>query len=185
MEIIRDIFQHVPLPFIIAWWIFGAITAYLFVTGLRKHIRVWKQGKAEHIAGSPSARMKRLLYFGIAQAKVLSKRFNGTMHVLISIVGILLLLGMFFPVLGPIVGYLALLFGVGLILLEYKRLSATGPPLETAWEDSFVSGAMMAMTASGFLMMGINTWAWSSPTGGLFASLGSAARRSRTREERP
>lgn len=171
MDIIRDIFQYVPFPFIVAWWILGAIAAYLFITGLRKHIRVWRQGKPEQIAGGASARLKRLLYFGIAQAKVLSKRFNGTMHVLISVIGFLLLLGMFFPILGPVVGYLGLLFGLGLILLEYKRLSATGPPLETAWEDSFVYGAIVAMAASGFLMMGINTWAWSSPTGAVLSPL--------------
>ena len=32
MEIIRDIFQHVPLYFVIAWYAIGAISAYLFVT---------------------------------------------------------------------------------------------------------------------------------------------------------
>jgi len=176
MEIIRDIFQHVPLYFVIAWYAIGVISAYIFVTGIGRHVHVWKQGRAEQISGTALSRLKKLVYFGIAQAKILNKRFNGTMHVLISIVGFLLLLGMFFPVLRDVVGYLALLFGLGLVLLEYKRLKSSGPPLETAWEDSFVFGAIIAMAASGFLLMGVNTWAWDSPVGEVlspvFAPLG-------------
>jgi Fe-S oxidoreductase/nitrate reductase gamma subunit len=171
MEIIRDVFQYVPLFFAIAWWIFGVISAFLFTYGIRRHVRAWKQGRAEQIPGTALSRLKKLLYFGIAQAKVLSKRYNGTMHVLISIIGFLLLLGMFFPILESVVGYLALLFALGLILLEYKRLRATGAPLETAWEDSFVFGVIVAMAASGFLMMGVNTWAWDSPVGEVLSPL--------------
>ena len=179
MDIVRDIFQQVPLSFVIAWYAIGIISAYLFITGIRRHVRVWKQGRAEQVSGTAFSRLERLLYFGIAQAKVLDKRFNGTMHALISIVGFLLLLGMFFPVLEDAVGYLALLFGLGLVLLEFKRLKSTGPPLETAWEDSFVFGVIIAMAASGFLMMGVNTWAWNSPVGDvlspIFAPLGPKA----------
>ena len=171
MEIIRDVFQYVPLFFAIAWWIFGVISAFLFTYGIRRHVRAWKQGRAEQIPGTALSRLKKLLYFGIAQAKVLSKRYNGTMHVLISIIGFLLLLGMFFPILESVVGYLALLFALGLILLEYKRLRATGAPLETAWEDSFVFGVIVAMAVSGFLMMGVNTWAWDSPVGEILSPL--------------
>jgi Fe-S oxidoreductase len=176
MEIIRDIFQHVPLSFVIAWYAIGVISAYIFITGIRRHVRAWEQGRAEQVSGTAFSRLERLVYFGIAQAKVLNKRYNGTMHVLISIIGFLLLLGMFFPILEAVVGYLALLFGLGLILLEYKRLRATGPPLETAWEDSFVFGVIIAMAISGFLTMGVNTWAWDSPVGEvlspIFAPLG-------------
>ena len=171
MEIIRDIFQHLPLPFVIAWYVIGVITAILFITGIRRHVRAWRQGRAEKISGTPLSRLGRLVYVGMAQAKVLNKKYNGTMHVLISIIGLLLLLGMFFPILEDVVGYLALLFGMGLILLEYKRLRATGPPLETAWEDSFVYGAIVAMAVSGFLMMGVNTWAWDSPVGEILSPL--------------
>lgn len=171
MEIIRDIFQHVPLPFVVAWYLIGVIAAVLFVTGIRRHVRVWRQGKAEKISGTPLSRLRRLVYVGIAQAKVLNKKYNGTMHALISIIGFLLLLGMFFPILEDIVGYLALLFGMGLVLLEYKRLRATGPALETAWEDSFVYGVIVAMAVSGFLMMGVNTWAWVSPVGEVLSPL--------------
>jgi Fe-S oxidoreductase len=165
VEIIRDIFQHVPLPFVVAWYVIGVIAAVLFITGIRRHVRAWRQGRAEKISGTPLSRLGRLVYVGIAQAKVLSKKYNGTMHVLISIIGFLLLLGMFFPILEDVVGYIALLFGMGLVLLEYKRLRAAGPPLETAWEDSFVYGVIVAMAVSGFLMMGVNTWAWVSPVG--------------------
>ena len=165
MDIIRDVFQHVPLSFVIAWYAIGIISAYIFITGIRRHVQAWRQGKAEQIQGTTLSRLKRLVYFGLAQGKILNKKYNGTMHALISIVGFLLLLGMFFPMLEGIVGYLALLFALGLILLEYKRLRATGPPLETAWEDSFVFGVIVAMAASGFLMMGVNTWAWNSPAG--------------------
>ncbi len=171
MEIIRDIFQHVPLPFVIAWYVIGVIAALLFFTGIRRHIRAWKQGRPEKISGTPLARLRRLIYVGIAQAKVLNKKYNGTTHALISIVGFLLLVGMFFPILEAVVGYLALLFGAGLILLEYKRIRATGPPLETAWEDSFVYGVIVAMAVSGFLMMGANTWAWPSPAGDVLSPL--------------
>ncbi|WP_455363218.1 heterodisulfide reductase-related iron-sulfur binding cluster, partial [[Eubacterium] cellulosolvens] len=171
MEIIRDIFQHVPLPFVIAWYVIGVIAAILFFTGIRRHIRAWKQGRPEKISGTPLARLRRLIYVGIAQAKVLNKKYNGTTHALISIVGFLLLVGMFFPILEAVVGYLALLFGAGLILLEYKRIRATGPPLETAWEDSFVYGVIVAMAVSGFLMMGANTWAWPSPAGDVLSPL--------------
>lgn len=171
MEILRDIFQYVPFPFVVAWWGIGAITTFLFITGMRKHLHAWKQGRAEQIQGTMLSRFRNLIYFGIAQAKVLSKRYNGTTHALISIIGFLLLLGMFFPILAPVVGYIALLFGAGLILLEYKRLRASGPPLETAWEDSFVYGVIVAMAASGFLMMGINTWAWTSPVGSVLSPL--------------
>jgi Fe-S oxidoreductase len=171
MEIIRDVFQFVPLPFVIAWYVTGIIAAYLFITGIRRHVHAWNQGRAEKIAGTPLARLGRLISVGIAQTKVLNKKYNGTMHALISIIGLLLLLGMFFPILEQIVGYLALLFGLGLILLEYKRLRSTGPPLETAWEDSFVYGVIVAMAVSGFLMMGVNTWAWDSPAGALLAPL--------------
>ena len=176
MEIIRDIFQHVPLSFVIAWYAIGVISAYIFITGIRRHVRAWEQGRAEQVSGTAFSRLERLVYFGIAQAKVLNKRYNGTMHVLISIIGFLLLLGMFFPILEAVVGYLALLFGLGLILLECKRLRASGPPLETAWEDSFVFGVIIAMAISGFLTMGVNTWAWDSPVGEvlspIFAPLG-------------
>jgi len=176
MEIIRDIFQHVPLPFVIAWYTIGVIAAYLFVTGIRRHIRAWRQGKPERISGTPLSRLTRLIYVGIAQARILDKKYNGTMHALISIIGFLLLAGMFFPILQALVGYLALLFGAGLILLEYKRLGPAGTPLETAWEDSFVFGVIVAMAVSGFLMMGVNTWAWPSPAGNvlspIFAPLG-------------
>jgi Fe-S oxidoreductase len=171
MEIIRDIFQHVPLSFVIAWYLFGIVAALLFIAGMRRRVRAWKQGKHEQISGSVPSRLRRLVYVGVAQAKVLSKKYNGTMHVLISIVGFLLLVGMFFPALEEVVGYLALLFGAGLILLEYKRLRSAGPPLETAWEDTFVYLVIVAMAVSGFLMMGVNTWAWPSPTGTLLAPL--------------
>jgi Fe-S oxidoreductase/nitrate reductase gamma subunit len=171
LDIIRDVFQHVPLPFVIAWYAIGIISAYIFIMGIRRHVQTWKQGKAEQIQGTRLSRLRRLVYFGLAQAKVLNKKYNGTMHALISIVGFLLLLGMFFPILESIVSYVALLFAVGLILLEYKRLRATGPPLETAWEDSFVFGVIVAMAVSGFLMMGVNTWAWDSPAGQLLSPL--------------
>ena len=171
MDIIRDVFQHVPLSFVIAWYAIGIISAYIFITGIRRHVQAWRQGKAEQIQGTTLSRLKRLVYFGLAQAKILDKKYNGTMHALISIVGFLLLLGMFFPMLEGIVGYLALLFALGLILLEYKRLRATGPPLETAWEDSFIFGVIVAMAVSGFLMMGVNTWAWNSPAGDVLSPL--------------
>ena len=171
MDIIRDVFQHVPLSFVIAWYVIGIISAYIFITGIRRHVQAWRQGKAEQIQGTTLSRLKRLVYFGLAQAKILNKKYNGTMHALISIVGFLLLLGMFFPILEEIVGYLALLFALGLILLEYKRLRATGPPLETAWEDSFIFGVIVTMAVSGFLMMGINTWAWNSPAGDVLSPL--------------
>jgi len=171
MEIIRDIFQHVPLAFVIAWWAIGAISLFLFIMGIRRHVRAWKEGKPEQISGNALSRFRRLVFVGIAQAKVINKKYNGATHALISIIGLLLLLGMFFPVLEAIVGYLALLFGLGLILLEYKRLRTTGPPLETAWEDSFVYGVIVAMAASGFLMMGVNTWAWPSPVGSVLTPL--------------
>ncbi|HXZ98595.1 MAG TPA: hypothetical protein VED24_04430, partial [Candidatus Acidoferrum sp.] len=148
MDIIRDVFQHVPISFVIAWYVIGIICAYIFIIGIRRHVRAWRQGRAEQIQGTALSRLKRLVYFGLAQGKVLNKKYNGTMHVLISIIGFLLLLGMFFPILEGIVGYLALLFALGLILLEYKRLRATGPALETAWEDSFVFGVIVAMVAS-------------------------------------
>jgi len=171
MDIIRDIFQQVPLPFVIAWWVIGGISAFLFVMGIRRHIRAWKQGRPEQITGSAISRLRRLVYVGVAQARVLDKKYSGTTHALISIIGFLLLLGMFFPILEAVVGYLALLFGLGLILLEYKRVRATGPPLETAWEDSFVYVVIVAMALSGFLMMGINTWAWPSPAGSVLTPL--------------
>jgi Fe-S oxidoreductase len=179
MDIIRDIFQFVPLPFLVAWWIIAAISAYLFVSGMRKHVRAWRLGRPEKIAGSSLSRLSRLVSTGLAQWKVLNKKYNGIMHVLISIIGFLLLLGMFFPILEAIVGYLALLFGAGLILLEYKRLKPTGQKLETAWEDTYVYLVIVAMAVSGFLMMGVDAWAWQSPVGSvlspLFLTLGAKA----------
>jgi hypothetical protein len=169
MDVIRDIFEFVPLPFILAWCVIGAVTAYLFVSGVRKHVRAWQLGRPEKIAGTRLSRLKRFVSIGLAQSKVLNKKYNGTMHVLISIIGFLLLLGMFFPILEVTVGYLALLFGVGLILLAYKRLKPSGTKLETAWEDAYVYGVIVAMAVSGFLMMGVNTWAWTSPVGSVLS----------------
>jgi len=171
MDLIRDIFQYVTLPFIIAWWIIAAITAYLFIAGIRRHVRVWRQGRPEKISGTKVSRLGRLISTGLAQSKVLDKKYNGLTHALISIIGFLLFLGMFFPILETTVGYLALLFGTGLILLEYKRLKPTGTKLETAWEDTFVYGVIVAMAVSGFLMMGVNTWAWESPAGSVLSPL--------------
>jgi len=171
MNIFRDIFQFVPVPFVIAWWGLATIAALLFITGIRKHVRAWKQGRPEHISGTRLARLKRLIYLGMAQSKVLSKKYRGTTHVLLSIVGSLLFAGMFFPILEELVGYLALLFGAGLILLGYSRLKPAGPPLETAWEDAYMYSVTVAMTASGFLMMGANTWAWKSPIGTVLSPL--------------
>jgi Fe-S oxidoreductase len=171
VEIIRDIFQQVPLPFVIAWYAIGIIAAFLFITGIRKHILAWRRGRAENISGTRLSRLGRLIYVGIAQARILDKKYNGAMHALISIIGFLLLAGMFFPILQAVVGYLALFFGAGLILVEYKRLGVTGPPLETAWEDTFVFSVILAMTVSGYLMMGINTWAWPSPTGEILSPI--------------
>jgi Fe-S oxidoreductase len=101
----------------------------------------------------------------MAQAKVLSKKYRGLTHALLSMIGFLLLAAMFFPILSVVTGYIALLFGAGLVLLWYRRANASDPPLETAWEDSFVFAVIVAMTASGFLMMGANPWAWPSPVG--------------------
>jgi Fe-S oxidoreductase len=171
MDFIRDIFQFVPLPFVIAWWAIAGITVILFISGIRRHIRAWKQGRSEKIAGTRLSRARRLLSTGLAQSKVLNKKYNGMMHVLISIIGFLLLFGMFFPILEVAVGYLALLFGAGLILLEYKRLKPTGTKLDTAWEDAFVYCVIVAMAGSGFLMMGVDTWAWQSPVGSVLSPL--------------
>jgi Fe-S oxidoreductase len=171
VDIIRDIFQFVPLPYVLAWWAVAAISAYVFITGIMKHVASWRQGKPEKIAGSRFSRLKRLISIGLAQAKVLDKKYNGTMHVLISIIGFVLLLGMFFPLLQDVVGYVALLFGAGLILLAYKRLRPSGTKLETAWEDAFVYGVIVAMALSGFLMMGVDTWAWTSPVGNVLSPL--------------
>jgi Fe-S oxidoreductase len=171
MDVIRDIFQFVPLQFVIAWWVIAAISLYIFIAGIRRHLRIWKQGRSEKIAGTKLSRLRRLISAGLAQSKVLNKKYNGVMHVLISIIGFLLLLGMFFPILEDAVGYLALLFGAGLILLEYKRLKPAGTKLETAWEDAFVYLVIVSMSASGFLMMGVNTWAWSSPVGSVLSPL--------------
>ena len=170
MDLIRDIFQFVPLPFVIAWWLIAAITAYLFITGIRKHVRAWRQGRPEKISGSRTERLGKLFSTGLAQSKVLNKKYNGLTHALISVIGFLLFLGMFFPILGTIVGYLALFFGAGLILLEYKRLKPTLTKLETAWEDTFVFGVIVAMSVSGFLMMGVDTWAWQSPAGSVLST---------------
>jgi len=171
MDVIRDIFQFVPFPFIVAWCVIGAITAYLFVWGISKHVRTWKQGRPEKVGGTRLFRLKRFVSIGLAQSKVLNKKYKGTMHVLISIIGFLLFLGMFFPILEVAVGYLALLFGAGLILLEYKRLKPSGTKLETAWEDTYVYGVIVAMAVSGFLMMGVNTWAWTSPVGSVLSPI--------------
>lgn len=149
----------------------AAITMYLFITGIRKHVNAWKKGRPEKVVGSRLSRLRRLISIGLAQSKVLNKRYRGVTHAFISMIGFLLFAGMFFPVLEAIVGYLALLFGGGLLLLGYRRLRTTGPPLETAWEDSFVYGVIISMTLSGFLMMGINTWAWKSPTGSVLSPL--------------
>ena len=179
MDLIRNIFQFVPLPFVIAWWIIAAVTVYLFFVGLRRHVRAWMKGRPEKVSGTRLSRLGRFVSLGLGQSKVLNKKYNGINHLLISIIGFLLLLGMFFPVLETIVGYVALLFGVGLVLLEFRRLKTTEPKLETAWEDSFVYGVIVAMAVSGFLMMGVNTWAWRSPVGSLlsplFGSLGPKA----------
>jgi Fe-S oxidoreductase/nitrate reductase gamma subunit len=171
MEIFRNIFQYVPLSFVIAWWVIAAITLFLFTNGIRRHVNVWRQGRAEQISGARLQRLRRLISVGIAQSRVLDKKYNGIMHALISIIGFLLFAGMFFPTIEPIVGYLALLFGAGLVLLEFRRLKGTGPPLETAWEDSFVYGVIVAMAVSGFMLMGVNTWAWNSPVGSILSPL--------------
>lgn len=169
MEILRNIFQYVPLSFVIAWWVIAAITLFLFTTGIRRHVNVWRQSRAEQISGARLQRLTRLISVGIAQSRVLNKKYNGITHALISIIGFLLFAGMFFPTIEPIVGYLALLFGAGLVLLEFRRLKGTGPPLETAWEDSFVYGVIVAMAVSGFMLMGVNTWAWKSPVGSILS----------------
>ena len=171
MDLIRDIFQFVPLQFIIAWWVIAVIAAYLFLSGIRRHVRAWNQGRPEKIVGTRLSRVRRLISIGLAQSKVLNKKFNGITHVLISVIGFVLLLGMFFPILEAIVGYLALLFGAGLVLLEYKRLRPSGQRLETAWEDTYVYGVIVAMAVSGFLMMGVDTWAWQSPVGSVLSPL--------------
>ncbi len=171
MEILRNIFQYVPLSFVIAWWVIAAITLFLFTSGIRRHVNVWRQGRPEQISGARIQRLRRLISVGIAQSRVLNKKYNGIMHALISIIGFLLFAGMFFPTIEPIVGYLALLFVAGLVLLEFRRLKGTRPPLETAWEDSFVYGVIVAMAVSGFMMMGVNTWAWKSPAGSILSPL--------------
>jgi len=171
MDLVRDIFQYVPPTFVIAWLTMAVVSAILFVAAIRRHVHAWRQGRPERFAGSRLARLRRLASIGLAQSKVLSKRYRGTTHVLISIIGFLLLAGMFFPAMEAIVGYLALLFGAGLILLAFRRLKPTQPPLETAWEDSFAYGLIAAMTVSGFLMMGANTWAWESPAGAVLPPL--------------
>jgi len=165
VEIVRDIFQFVPLPYVIAWYVIGAISTFLFIYGIRRHVSAWKRGKPERIQGSALARLRRFTYIGMVQAKVLSKKYRGLTHALLSMVGFLLLAAMFFPILSIVAGYIALLFGAGLILLWYRRVKASDSPLETAWEDSFVFAIIVAMTASGFLMMGANPWAWPSPVG--------------------
>jgi len=104
MDIIRDIFQYVPLPFVVAWWVIAAITAYLFITGIRKHFQAWRRGRPEEISGSRASRIGRLISTGLAQSKILNKKYNGLIHALVSIIGFLLLLGMFFPILEGVVG---------------------------------------------------------------------------------
>ena len=61
MEIIRDVFQFVPFFYVIAWWIFGLISAFLFIVGIRRHVRAWRQGKAEQLPGTTLSRVKKLL----------------------------------------------------------------------------------------------------------------------------
>jgi len=169
MDVIRDIFQFVPEIFIIAWWAMATVTVVLFTMGMRKHVHIWRQGRPEQINGTRAARLGRLLLVGIAQSKVFGKRYRGITHALISIVGFLLFAGMFFPILDSIVGSLALLFGIGLIFLAYRRIKPTQPPLETAWEDAFIYSVIVAVAGSGFLMMGTNTWAWESPAGNVLS----------------
>jgi Fe-S oxidoreductase len=171
MDLIRDIFQFVPLEFIVAWWIFAAISSCLFLSGIRKHVRAWKQGRPEKIVGTRLSRLRRLGLIGLAQSKVLNRKYIGITHVLLSIIGFVLLVGMFFPIIEVTVGYLALLFGAGLVLLECKRLTSSGQKLETVWEDAYVYCVIVTMTVSGFLMMGVNTWAWQSPVGSMLSPL--------------
>jgi Fe-S oxidoreductase len=171
VDLIRDIFQFVPVSFVAAWWIIAAATLFLFVMGIRRHVSSWRQGRAERISGTKLSRIGRLISIGIVQAKVLDKKYKGITHVLVSIIGFLLFAGMFFPILETVVGYLALLFAAGLILLAYRRLKPIGPALETAWGDSFVYGVIVAMAFTGFLMMGVNTWAWNSPVGSVLSPL--------------
>ena len=188
----------------ILWMYVLAIFTFI-VFGLKfyQRYKLWKIGKPDARLDQVGLRFKLVLQYGLAQGRLLKKKYAGILHVLIYTGFIILFIGtvlifiqvdfteplfglkflestfyLYYSITLDVFGVLAI---IGILMAASRRLFAKPPQLKNNYDDLIILSMLFIILLSGFIIEGsriaVNRPEWSawSPAGLVVANLLSGA----------
>src|SRR3990172_9234305 len=183
MTPVRETFWNIPHWAELAQYLLGFLTVVVFVAGVYLRVRRWRLGRPERLSFTLRDRLQAVAAYALAQLRILTDRFSGTMHLALFWGMVMLFLG---TVLATVdwdvtrllwdiqflqgsfyLGYELVLdiFGavvvIGLAMGIWRRYvrkarrlaSETVPTF--AWDDTYLLSILLLIAVSGFLVEGL------------------------------
>lgn len=180
---IRDTFWNIPHWAEIVQYILALVTVIVFLYGIGRRVRRWRQGQPEKRPGHFWARIWSLVTQVLAQRRTLDEAYPGIMHftifwgmVVLAIgtalatvdwdvthlfFGFQILTGWVYILFELVLDILGLLVVIGLGMAIYRRYVARPSRLQAfplrslAWDDLYVLVMLAFITLSGYLTEGL------------------------------
>lgn len=179
----RETFWNIPHWLEITQYLLGFVTILIFVYGVMKHVRCWKQGQPELLTGSVWQRFVHFIAQAIGQARTLQDVYPGIMHLALFWGMIVLFIGtvlatvdwdvtrlffgyqflagnfyLLFELILDIFGVVVLL-GLGLeafrrYIIRPTRLSNL-PVGTLGWQDVYILSMLFLIVVTGYLVEGL------------------------------
>lgn len=183
------------------WTLYGAlaVTLVVFGCGLRRRIRLWRQGQPGLHWDHPGKRLRNVFVYILGQVKVANEAFPGVMHLsiffgfLVLFIGTALIFvnddivhpifgtryvrGPFYLGMESVLDLLGLVFVLGIVLAMVRRYIIRPKRLENRPEDAIVLSLLLLIGVGGFVLEGLRlaveqpAWSGYSFAGQLLARL--------------
>jgi len=170
----RDTFWNVP-PWAQAGLYAGAVVALaIFAVGLWRHVRLWRQGRAEPRFDRIPERLWFVVKEALGQARILSQAYPGVMHAImfwgflalflgtvlatidyditLPLFDYKLLRGPFYLAYEAVLDLFGLFFVVGLGMALYRRYVVRPRRLDPTWRFAGALGLLLLINVTGFVV---------------------------------
>ena len=183
MTPVRETFWNIPHWAELAQYLLGFLTVVVFVAGVYLRVRRWRLGRPERLSGSLRDRLQAVATYALAQLRILTDRFSGTMHLALFWGMVMLFLGTVLATVDWDVTRLLLNFQflrgsfylgyelvldvsgavvvIGLAMGLWRRYVRKVPRLASqtvptfTWDDTYLLGILLLIVVSGFLVEGL------------------------------
>lgn len=199
MEPVRESFWNMPAVTQWVLYIFLFMALQIFLYGLYRRIRLWREGQPSLRWNRPWRRLWNVIVYALGQVKVANEALPGLMHIMIFAGFVVLFAGTALvflndDILGPIfqidymqgsfyLGFetvldiLGAIFIVGILIAMVRRYILRPSRLENRPDDLITLSLLLLLGVGGYLLEGLRLaveapeWAAFSPVGYAFAGL--------------